>query len=79
LYMILIPGLLLYLVRGMGVAKVISLEDIRRYGGMHAVLVDGEIVAASENPAEAYRAAVEKHPSKKVIVTYIPTEESLIL
>jgi len=29
------------------------LEDIRRYGGMHAVLVDGEVVAASENPAEA--------------------------
>jgi hypothetical protein len=46
---------------------------------MHAVLVDGEIVAASENPAEAYRAAVEKHLGKKVIVTYIPTEESLIL
>jgi len=32
----------------MGEARVISLEDIRRYGGMHAVLVDGEIVAASE-------------------------------
>lgn len=63
----------------MGEAKVLSLEDIRRYGGMHAVLVDGEIVAASENPAEAYRAAVEKHPGKKVVVTYIPTEESLIL
>jgi hypothetical protein len=63
----------------MGEAKVLSLEDIRRYSGMHAVLVDGEIVAASENPAEAYRAAVEKHLGKKVIVTYIPTEESLIL
>ena len=63
----------------MGEAKVISLEDIRRYGGMHAVLVDGEIVAASENPAEAYRAAVEKYPGRKVVVAYIPTEESLIL
>jgi hypothetical protein len=63
----------------MGEAKVLSLEDIRRYSGMHAVLVDGEIVAASENPAEAYRAAVEKHLGKKVILTYIPTEESLIL
>jgi hypothetical protein len=63
----------------MGEAKVISLEDIRRYGGKHAVLVDNEIVAASENPAEAYREAVEKHPGKKVVLTYIPTEESLIL
>jgi len=63
----------------MGEAKVITLQDIRRYGGNHAVLVDGEIVAASENPAEAYRAAVAKYPGKKVVVTYIPTEESLIL
>jgi hypothetical protein len=60
-------------------AKIITLEDIRRYGGRHAVLVDGEIVAASENPAEAYRAAVEKYPGRKVVLTYIPTEESLIL
>ena len=60
-------------------ARVISLEDIRRYGGKHAVLVDGEIVAASENPAEAYRWAVKRYPGKKVVVTYIPTEESLIL
>lgn len=63
----------------MGEVKVISLEDIRRYGGKHAVLVDGEIVAASENPAEAYREALKKYPGKKVILTYIPTEESLIL
>lgn len=65
--------------RCMGEAKVISLEDTRRYGGKHAVLVDGAIVAASENPSEAYRTAVEKYPGKKVVVTYIPPEESLIL
>ena len=47
-------------VRGMGEAKAISLEDIRRYGGKHAVLVDGEIVAASDNPAEAYREALKE-------------------
>jgi len=67
------------LVRGMSEAKALSLEDIRKYGGMHAIMVDGEIVAASENPAEAYRMAVERHPGKKVVITYIPTEESLIL
>jgi len=64
---------------GMGEAKIITLKDISRYGGKHAVLVDGEIVAASENPAEAYREALKKYPGRKVVVTYIPTEESLIL
>jgi len=63
----------------MSEAKVITLEDIRRYGGKHAVLVEGKIVAASENPAEAYRKARNKYPGKRVVLTYIPTEESLIL
>ena len=57
----------------------IGLDEIRRYGGCHASLVDGKIVSVSKDPAEAYNEAKRKYPGKRVVLTYIPTEDALIL
>lgn len=57
----------------------IGLDEIRKYGGCHAALVDGKIISASKDPAEAYNEAKRKHPGKRVVLTYIPTEDALIL
>lgn len=42
------------------------------------VLVEGRIVAASENPVEEYREIRKRYSGRRVVLTYIPTEESLI-
>jgi len=60
-------------------SDAISLEEIRRYGGSHVSLVDGRIVSASKNPAEAYCEAKRKYPDRNIILTYVPTEDTLIL
>ena len=57
----------------------LSREDIRKYGGQSAAIMDGKIVATGPNLYEEVKKIKKKHPTKEIAVRYIPTEDLLIL
>lgn len=57
----------------------ISLEEMRKYPGQYVAVMDGKVVAFGEDLYEKIEELEKKHPDKEIIVTYIPTEDLLIL
>jgi len=57
----------------------ISLEEMRKYAGQYVAVMDGKVVAAGKNLYQRIEELEKKHPDKKILVTYIPTEDLLIL
>jgi hypothetical protein len=57
----------------------INREEMRKYGGQYVAVMDGKVVASGENLYKKIEKLEKKYPSKKIIVTYVPTEDLLIL
>lgn len=57
----------------------ISREEMRKYGGQYVAVMDGKVVASGKNLYKKIEELEKKYPSKKIIVTYVPTEDLLIL
>jgi len=60
----------------------ITVEDHERYRGKHVVIHKNRIISEGLSSVEALRKALEKHPELKpenLEITYIPSEEALIL
>jgi len=57
----------------------ISQEEMRKYAGQYVAVMDGKVVASGKNLYQKIEELEKKHPDKKIIVTYIPTEDLLIL
>jgi hypothetical protein len=57
----------------------ISHEEMRKYAGQYVAVMDGKVVASGKNLYKKIEKLEKKHPEKKIIVTYIPTEDLLIL
>jgi hypothetical protein len=57
----------------------ISHEEMRKYAGQYVAVMDGKVVASGKNLYKKIDKLEKKHPEKKIIVTYIPTEDLLIL
>jgi len=57
----------------------ISHEQMRKYAGQYVAIMDGKVVASGKNLYKKIEKLEKKHPEKKIIVTYIPTEDLLIL
>jgi len=57
----------------------ISHEEMRKYAGQYVAVMDGKVVASGKNLYKKIEELEKKHPGKKIIVTYIPTEDLLIL
>jgi hypothetical protein len=57
----------------------ISNEEMRKYAGQYVAIMEGKIVASGKNLYRKIEELEKKHPDKKIIVTYIPTEDLLIL
>jgi hypothetical protein len=57
----------------------ISHEEMRKYAGQYVAVMDGKVVASGKNLYQKIEELEKKHPNKKIIVTYIPTEDVLIL
>jgi len=57
----------------------ISHEEMRKYAGQYVAIMNGKVVASGKNLYKKIAELEKKHPDKKIIVTYIPTEDLLIL
>jgi glutathione peroxidase-family protein len=57
----------------------ISHEEMRKYTGQYVAIMNGKVVASGKNLYKKIEELEKKHPDKKIIVTYIPTEDLLIL
>ena len=57
----------------------ISQEEMRKYAGQYVAVMDGKVVASGKNLYQKIEELEKKHPDKKILVTYIPTEDLLIL
>ena len=57
----------------------ISHEEMRKYPGQYVAVINGKVVASGKNLYRKIEELEKKHPSKKIIITYIPTEDLLIL
>ena len=57
----------------------ISREEMQRYSGQYVVVMDGKVVASGKDLYKEIKELEKRHPDKKIIVTYIPKEDLLIL
>ena len=57
----------------------ISHEEMRKYAGQYVAVMDGKVVASGKKLYKKIEKLEKKHPNKKILVTYIPTEDLLIL
>ena len=57
----------------------ISHEEMRKYAGQYVAVMNGKVVASGKNLYKKIEKLEKKHPDKKILVTYIPTEDLLIL
>ena len=57
----------------------ISHEEMRKYAGRYVAIMDGKVVASGKNLYQKIEEIERKHPNKKILVTYVPTEDLLIL
>jgi len=52
---------------------------MRKYAGQYVAVMDGKVVASGKNIYKKIEQLEKKYPSKRILVTYIPKEELLIL
>lgn len=57
----------------------INREEMQKYAGQYVAVMDGKVVASGKNLYKKIRKLEKKNPDKKIIVTYIPKEDLLIL
>ena len=57
----------------------ISREEMRRYAGQYVVVMDSKVVASGKDLYKKIKELEKRHPDKKIIVSYIPKEDLLIL
>ena len=57
----------------------VSHEEMRKYAGQYVAVMDGKVVASGKNLYRKIEELEKKHPNKKILITYIPKEELLIL
>jgi len=57
----------------------VSHEEMRKYAGQYVAVMNGKVVASGKNLYKKIEELEKKHPNKTILVTYIPTEDLLIL
>ncbi len=57
----------------------LSLEEMKKYAGQYVAVMDGRIVASGRDLYRKVEEMEKKNPDKEIVITYIPTEDLLIL
>ena len=57
----------------------LSLKEMKRYIGQYVAVMDGKIVASGRDLYKKVEELEKKYPDKEIVITYIPTEDLLIL
>ena len=66
-------------VMGTSESYQISHEEMRKYAGKYVAVMDGKVVASGDRLYQKIEELEKKHPNKKILITFIPTEDLLIL
>ena len=53
-------------------------DELKKYVGMCVAVADGHIVASGQTRLEAYQKAKKMHPSKRMMLRYIPKKEETL-
>jgi hypothetical protein len=56
-----------------------SREEMRKYAGKYVAVMDGKVVASGRGLFKKVRKLEQEFPDKRIVVTYIPKEDLLIL
>jgi hypothetical protein len=57
----------------------ISPSEMQKYAGQYVAIMDGKVMASGKNLYKKVKELERKHPNRKIVVTYIPKEDLLIL
>lgn len=57
----------------------LSLEEMKKYAGQYVAVMDGRIVASGRDLYRKVEEMEKKNSDKEIVITYIPTEDLLIL
>jgi hypothetical protein len=57
----------------------LSLEEMKKYAGQYVAVMDGRVVASGRDLYRKVEELEKKNPDKEIVITYIPTEDLLIL
>jgi len=57
----------------------LSLEEMKKYRGQYVAVMDGKVVASGRGLYKKVEEIEKGHPDKEIIITYVPTEDLLIL
>jgi hypothetical protein len=57
----------------------LSLEEMKKYTGQYVAVMDGRVVASGRDLYRKVEELEKKNPDKEIVITYIPTEDLLIL
>lgn len=60
-------------------AYQLSRRDMRKYAGQYVAVMDGKVVASGKNLYKKIRELEPEHLDRKIVVTYVPREDLLIL
>lgn len=52
---------------------------MQKYAGQYVAIMDGKVMASGKNLYKKVKELERKHPNRKIVVTYIPKEDLLIL
>jgi len=57
----------------------LSLEEMKKYAGQYVAVMEGKVIASGKDIYKKVDELEREHPKKKILITYIPTEDLLIL
>jgi hypothetical protein len=60
-------------------AYQLSRHDMQKYAEQYVAVMDGKVVASGKNLYKKIRELEAEHPDSKIVVTYVPREDLLIL
>ncbi len=57
----------------------LDLEEMKKYAGQYVAVMDRRVVASGRDLYRKVEELEKKNPDKEIVITYIPTEDLLIL
>ena len=52
---------------------------MEKYRGEHIAIIGSKVVASGKNAASVWKEAKKKHPKERIVLTFVPKKETLIL
>lgn len=54
-------------------------KELKKFRGKHVAIFKHKVIASGDNAIDVLENAQEKYPDKKIVLAFVPKEETLIL